>query len=116
MRTSGASIAARAAARSNGAGPPAGPSKTRWPAIAIRSAPGSTRPGDPPARRASSRGRPAASRTARLGQAGVAGGAGDPAPVRVAAVDRRLDQAARDDGPGDRPRVGVVDGRRSPGR
>ena len=45
----------------------------------------------------------------RVGEPRVAGGAGDPAPVRVAAVDRGLDEAARDDRPGDGPRLGVVD-------
>ena len=35
---------------------------------------------------------------------------GDPAPVRVPAVDRRLDQRRRDHGAGDRARVGVVGG------
>src|SRR5919198_3257811 len=42
-RTSGASIAIRAAARSNSTGPPSGPSYTRWPAMPIRTRAGSTR-------------------------------------------------------------------------
>ena len=45
-----------------------------------------------------------------LGERRVARGAGDPAPVRVPAVDRGLDQRRRDHRPGDGARVGVVGG------
>ena len=63
------------------------------------------RPGVPTASRAaSSAEQPGGLEDRGVGESGVAGGAGDPAPVRVAAVDRGLDQRRRDDGPGHRPR------------
>ena len=43
-----------------------------------------------------------------IGQSRVAGRTRDPAPVRVAAVGRRLDEAGRDDRAGHGPRLGVV--------
>ena len=43
-----------------------------------------------------------------VGQAGVAGGSGHAAPVGVAAVDRGLEEAAADDGPGHGARVVVI--------
>src|SRR4029079_848166 len=54
ISNSGASIAERAAARSNSTGPPCPPEKTRWPAIAIRSRSGSTVADVPPRRAAAS--------------------------------------------------------------
>src|SRR4029078_3273465 len=45
--TSGAAIPSRAAVRSNARGPPAEPSKTRWPAIEMRSRSGSSVAGVP---------------------------------------------------------------------
>jgi hypothetical protein len=103
------SIASRAAARSNRAGPPAGPSNTRWPAIAIRRMAGSRVTGLPPRSAASAGLRPAADEDGCVGQMAVAGRRRDPAPVGVAAVGRGLDQRAADHRPGDRPGIGVVD-------
>ncbi len=84
MRISGAAIVARVAARSNASGPPAAPSKTSWPAIAIRSRAGSSVTGRPARAAASVSVRPAASRTAASAARRVARRRRDPAPVRVA--------------------------------
>ena len=67
----------------------------------------------PGCRRAGRRRRrsPAASRTAASASRALPA-ARDPAPVRVAAVDRGLDERRADDGPGHRSRVGVVGGAR----
>ena len=108
MTTSGASIAARAAARSNATGPPAVPSNTRWPAIAIRSRSRVEHGRGAGTGRRLRRGQAARLEDGRVGQPGVAGGARDAAPVRVAAVDRGLDQAGRHDRPRHGPRLGVV--------
>ena len=72
MTTSGASIAARAAARSNATGPPCEPSKTRWPAIPIRSRPGSTVAGSPRPGARLVRLEPGGLEHGRRGQPGVA--------------------------------------------
>ena len=114
MTTSGASIAARAAARSNATGPPR--TRRRRGGRRSRSAAGrgSSTAGEPARAAASSAGSPAASRTARIGQPALPGGARDAAPVRVAAVGRGLDQARRDDRPGDRPGLGIVAGAADP--
>src|SRR5262249_44625048 len=49
-------------------------------------------------------------RNGRSGEGRVAGRGGDPAPVRIAAVDRGLDQAAADHLTSDSPRLRVVGG------
>ena len=104
------------AARSNSTGAAVEPSNTSVPGDRDRAAgrdPAS--PAWPRAPRGLGLARPAASRTAASGQPGVAGRAGDAAPVRVPAVDRGLDQAARHDRPRHGPRLGVVVRAASPG-
>ena len=109
MSTSSPPIASRTTSLSIGDRAAAARRRRRGgPAIAIRIAAGSTAAGWP-ARARAPRGRQARGlERRRLGDDRVPRGAGDAAPVRVAAVDRGLDERARHDGPGDRAGVGIV--------
>ena len=106
---SGASMSVRTAALSNGCGPPSAPSNTSVPGDRDLDPIGIDRRGLSAAGAGFGGRQPGRLEDRRLRQPGVPGGAGDPAPVRVATVDGGLEQAARDDGPGDGTRFRVVD-------
>ena len=115
MTTSGASIASRAAARSNATGPPCGAVEHEMTGDRDPQPVGiERRPASRPGAAASSGGQARRLEDRGIGQPRVAGRARDPAPVRVAAVGGRLDQARRDDRAGHGPCLGVVARPRSP--
>ena len=76
--------------------------------MAMRSRSGSSAAGVPPRANRLVLGQPGRLEDRGIGQARVAGRTRDPAPVGVAAVGGRLDQARRDDRSGHGPGIGVV--------